>query len=523
MKETDKKKYTTLYEKLIDYRESDYYPFHMPGHKRRGFEDQPDHISPFFYDITEIDGFDNLHHPQDLIKKRLEEISQYYDSKKSYYLVNGSTCGILTGISVAMGGKKTLLLARNSHKAAYNAVFLLNINGEYLYPHYDGELGIYGGISVNELRRAIVETEQPEEIGAIFVTSPTYEGVVSDIGELAKEAHKYGIPLIVDEAHGAHFGMHEYFPESSLKRGADLVIQSLHKTLPALTQTAILHVGKESLIDVREVERYLGIYQSSSPSYVLMESIDRCMDYVWKKGKLPFDTYVERLDHFRKKCSELRYFRLFYEKKQGEIFDYDRSKLVIVPDHKFYDGKKLYDRLRNKYHLQMEMASERYVIAMTSVNDTAEGLDRLFLALSDMDQEIRIGLKYRQIYAKDGNPVGAISEIANIEDSSSAGIYETVKKAVVCRKMRDAYFEKYDMIELRSAKGKISEEFIYIYPPGVPLLAPGEIITEEIIRQVARAQELGLSVQGTEDEDCRRIKVVRENWKPLDFGKITEE
>lgn len=511
----DNKQYETLYEKLEEYSKSDFYPFHMPGHKRQSNEEK----SPYLYDITEIDGFDNLHHPEGIIKERLQKVSQCYKSKKSYYLVNGSTCGILSAISAAAEKKNAIIIARNSHKSSYNTVFLLNLKSEYIYPSYIEEYGIYTGINPYELEKMLQEYNNIEEIGAVFITSPTYEGVVSDIKKIADIVHKRGIPLIVDEAHGAHFGMHTYFPQSALKNGADIVIQSLHKTLPSLTQTAILHVNQESLISPKNLEYYLSIYQSSSPSYVLMESMDKCMDIIMKEGSKLFDIYIKRLKNFRDKCKEFQYFKLFDGVGQESIYDYDRSKLVIIPDARFYNGKKLYNVLLEKYHLQMEMASERYVIAMTSINDTEEGFERLYQALEDMERDIRISLRYRQIYSdRSENGGSVLSYHTEYNKPRAEKIRSISEKAVVCRKIRDAYFEKYDIIELAMAKGRISEEYIYLYPPGVPILAPGEIITESIIRDVERYLAQGLNVQGLSDESCRTVRVVRENWTPIRFG-----
>lgn len=503
-----REEYQNLYSKLNDYSESDYYPFHMPGHKR---QDYGSGKSAYVYDITEIDGFDNLHAPEEIIKKRLEEVIEFYKSQKSYYMINGSTAGILSAISAVTEYKKNILLARNSHKAAYNAVFLHNLNAAYIYPAYDKEFGISGYISPFEVEKKLIEEDNFKTIGGVFITSPTYEGVVSDIESIAKVVHKYGIPLIVDEAHGAHFGMHKYFPDSALEKGADIVIQSLHKTLPSLTQTAIIHVHKESLIEPEVIERYLGIYQTSSPSYVLMDSIDRCMDLVMYQKEQIFDTYAVMLDDFRRKCKDLSYFKL-YERMSGQ-FDFDKSKVVIVPDKKYYSGKKLYDILLEKYHLQMEMASERYVIAMTSVGDSQKGFDRLYDALMDIERDIRLAARYKMIYP-DGNSQ-QVTEHLNMDHQNPN--LSIAQKAIVCEKIKDVFYEKYDIIELALAKGKISKEFIYLYPPGIPILAPGEIITEEIIENVTRYEKMGLNVQGLSDKKYHTIMVVRESWKAMNF------
>lgn len=507
----------TLHEKLMAYSDSDYYPFHMPGHKRNKEQfEEGESKPPYLYDITEIDGFDNLHHPQEIIRERQEQVSVFYGSEKSYFLVNGSTCGILAAISAASERKSKIILARNSHKAAYNALFINNMEAEYIYPDYMEEYGIYGGMSANEVERALKQSEV-DKIGAVFITSPTYEGVVSDVKAIADVVHRYGIPLIVDEAHGAHFGMYGYFPMTALHCGADIVIQSLHKTLPSLTQTAILHVSKSSMIDTASIERYLAIYQSSSPSYVLMDSMDRCMSLLMNQRKELFELYAGRLQIIRKKFQNFKFFKLFYQKENYSIYDYDKSKIVILVDKRYYSGKKLYDRLLEKYHLQMEMAAENYVIAMTSVYDTEEGFLRLMNALEETERELRIGIKYREIYA-DGTAVGSVETYPENTHSAQAYKINLSEKAVVCRKIKDATLENYDMINLSAAKGRISQEFIYAYPPGVPILAPGEIISENVIRLVERYLAAGLNVQGMQDESCKRIKVVRENWTPIHFG-----
>lgn len=517
MSGTNNKEYETLYEKLEEYSQSDYYPFHMPGHKRNQKNESK---SPYLYDITEIDGFDSLHYPKEIIKERIEKVSEFYKSKKSYYLINGSTCGIMSALSAVSERKKTIIMARNSHQSCYNTIFLLNLKAEYLYPSYIEEYGIAMDIQPETLEKLLTEYSNIDEIAAVFITSPTYEGVVSNIKEIAQIAHKKKIPLIVDEAHGAHFGMHNVFPHSALEYGADIVIQSLHKTLPSLTQTAILHINKKSLIAPQDLERYLRIYQSSSPSYVLLAGIDRCMDILMKERELLFEKYTEQLNTFRKNCREFRYFKLF--SALGQAHDYDKSKLVIIPDLRYYNGRKLYLAFLNKYHLQMEMASERYVIAMTSINDTEEGFEKLYHALEDLEREIRISVRYRQIYSdksQNGGNVQAYKQETNYVSKKMNIGYE---KAVVCKKIREAYEEKYDMIELEMAKGKISTEFIYLYPPGIPILVPGEIITENIIQSVKRYLAQNLNVQGLSDESCHTIKVVRENWKPFRFKNMQE-
>ena len=261
-----------LYKKLESYGRSDFYPFHMPGHKRNPLAVDGDF--PVERDITEINGFDNLHHAEDLLKRAQEDVARLYGVPESFYSINGSSGAILAAVSAAVGKGGQILIARNCHKAVYHAIYLRDLGATYIYPHEDPRLGINGGISPSRVEMYLAENP---EIEAVLITSPTYDGIVSDVARIAEVVHNHGIPLIVDEAHGAHFHFSDYFPVSAAELGADVVINSVHKTLPCLTQTGVIHlcsdrVSREKLI------RFLGIYQSSSPSYVLMSSIDACMD-----------------------------------------------------------------------------------------------------------------------------------------------------------------------------------------------------------------------------------------------------
>lgn len=233
-----------LLKRLKEYGDSDFYPFHMPGHKRQ-YRDPflSEFPNPFSIDITEINGFDNLHHPEGILKDSMEWAAEIYGSDKTYYLVNGSSCGILSAISATVDSRGTILMSRNCHKSAFHGVFLNQLNAKYIYPQFISEMGLQGGILAEDVEGLL---KKYPDIDAVLVVSPTYDGVVSDIKAIAQVVHRFGVPLIVDEAHGAHFsfGKNNGFPVSALDLGADIVIQSLHKTLPSLTQTALLHARK---------------------------------------------------------------------------------------------------------------------------------------------------------------------------------------------------------------------------------------------------------------------------------------
>ena len=262
----------TLYDRLKEYGRSDYYGFHMPGHKRN--LTLLGEAFPYGIDITEIDGFDDLHHAEGILKSAQERAARVYHGEETHFLINGSSVGILSAIAGVTRRGDTILVARNCHKSVYHAIEMNGLNPVYLTPGFHTSVQMNTEISPQAVRKAL--TENPK-IRAVVIVSPTYDGVVSDVEAIAEAVHEKGIPIIVDEAHGAHFGFHPYFPENANKKGADIVIHSLHKTLPSLTQTALLHMNG-NFVNRGKVRRYLHMLQSSSPSYVLMASIDFCVD-----------------------------------------------------------------------------------------------------------------------------------------------------------------------------------------------------------------------------------------------------
>lgn len=481
-----------LYKNLLEYGDSDYYPFHMPGHKRNMKEGR----NPYSYDITEIEGFDNLHNPQGILRIAMEEAARFYESDKTYFLVNGSTCGLLAAICGLTNRGDKVLVARNCHKSVYHALYLNDLMPVYVMPEYVEEYGINGGILPENVERLL---EEHGDIKAVIITSPTYEGVVSDIGRIAEIVHGRNIPLIVDEAHGAHFGMHPKFPVSALMCGADVVIQSVHKTLPSLTQTALLHI-KSQIADRKKIENYLHIFQTSSPSYVLMSSIDECINKIKEDGIFLFEPYVKRLEVMSSYGKQLTHVKLLDKHIIGTagVYDLDLSKIVISVRGTSYTGKQLYDKMLDGYHLQLEMAAGDYAIAMTSPMDTEEGLIRLFTALVEIDRDIRV-------YGDD-KPMADIINCCQPQPIVLESIYQAENK-------------EYELLRLEDAVGKISAKYVYLYPPGCPVLAPGELIQGETVRMVNDYRRCGLEICGLEDEEGKRIKVVRETFRRINLSK----
>lgn len=498
-----------LDEQLSAYAKSDYYPFHMPGHKRN----ITDFKNPYKIDITEIEGFDNLHHAQGILLHAQERLSNLYQSKKAYYLVNGSTCGLLSAIGALTNYGDKVLIARNCHKSVYNAVKIFGLRTSYVYPKLlDG--GIQGQIIPDDVENVL---KREKQITAIIITSPTYEGIVSDIRKIADIAYKYQAYLIIDEAHGAHFSLSSFFPESAVKCGADLVIQSLHKTLPCLTQSAVLHIASER-VDCNRVEEMLGIFQTSSPSYVLMAGMDRCVRLLQHSGKQLFYEFKCKLDHFFENTQNLRYLQVLNKnnfEKYG-VFDFDQSKIVISTLRANLEGNLngtlLYRKLLNQYNLQLEMYSSDYVLAMTSIMDAQEGFDRLLQALVEIDDELEFKLSHESVEENVHKKNDKFERENKISDMDSF-----VKKAYAKRKkaMEISDVKKMDILNnqeetlLRDCIGKVCAEYIFLYPPGIPMIVPGEYITQDFIDVLEECKKNGLNVQGIKDHTCNKIMTVR--------------
>lgn len=470
-----------LYKKLVSYRESDYYPFHMPGHKRN--TKVMEEINPYEIDITEIDGFDNLHEPEEIMKEEMGRAARLFGAEETYFLVNGSSCGLLAAISACTHHGEKILMARNCHKSVYNGIFINELQPVYLYPQADEEFGINLGILPEDVDNLL--KEHPD-CKTVVLTSPTYEGVVSDIKKIAGIVHSYNAILIVDEAHGAHFPFSGEFPASAVDGGADIVIQSIHKTLPALTQTALAQVQGERVARGR-LRQFLSVFQSSSPSYVLIAGISRCMDFLERDKEAFFETYTKQLRDFYRKAEGLTH---IYVLKRGEYkgFERDSSKLVISVKNTSMTGRQLYDILLERYHLQMEMAKDTYVLGMTSVLDSKEGFSRLWRALEELDK----GLEEKE----------AVKEIKPR--------CQQVAKRRQCLTSYEAALRKTEWIALDRAKGRICGAYIYLYPPGIPLLCPGEEIDGDCLEQIWYYKRTGLIVHGISEDTDPMISVISE-------------
>ena len=481
-----------IYKNLIKYKNSDFYPFHMPGHKRNseltkkyGLWDEE--LTPYDIDITEIDNFDNLHNPEGIIKNAETFAAGLYGAKESIYSVNGSTGAILAVLGLMERGE-AVLIARNCHKSVYHGVELYGLVPHYLAGEID-ELGIYQSIKPEEVENElkihnydceIINKEcgkgkqADNSIKLVVITSPTYEGIVSDIKQIADICHKYGALLMVDEAHGAHFGFDKFFPETAVRLRADFVIHSLHKTLPSYTQTAILHTNLEGEAIIKRIRRQFNLLETSSPSYIFLAGMENSLKLVEEYGSKLFEEYKNKLINFRNKTASLNKVKIYMP---NNYYAYDYGKLVITAG--INSGAELYRYLYEEHHLVTEMKSKDYVIAMTSIFDTDEGFDRLSEALCKSDK--------RESFFKLDNKI-------KFDYTLRSG---TLPERKLLPSEAVSLSAKYgSKVELEDSEGLISADYVYFYPPGIPILVPGEVIGEDIINQIKAARQNGIKIYG---------------------------
>ena len=447
----------SLYEKLKNYTEKNICPMHMPGHKRRvGFCSE--------IDITEIDGFDNLANPKGVLRDISEKAAKIYGADRAYLSVNGSTGAILASVCALCGEGDKIIMARNCHKSVYNAAMLCKAEVAYIYPEYD-ENGIAGSISAAEVERAVDENPDAK---LLILTSPTYEGVISDIKEISHIAHKRNITVMVDSAHGAHLRF--MGQPDAVACGADIVVMSLHKTLPSLTQTALLCTRNEY---GNKIAEKLNVFQTSSPSYILMASIDDCLNFLLKSDEA-FNEYKIRLDKFYKQAEGLENLSV----KRGGGFDFDRGKIVIQTNKTDISGRTLMEKLRSCYGIELEMAYDNYALAMTSVCDTDENFDRLASAICEIDKTLSRAEKICIPYPRP-------------------------------KRAKEPSFPETELVSIDSAKGRICADYVWAYPPGVPIVAPGEVIDEETAAYMLSLCDTEL--EGKFGSDSKKILVYKNN------------
>ncbi len=473
-----------LEKEIQNYVQEGNYPFHMPGHKRKAVTDAD---LPYAIDMTEIPATDDLHDASGILKEAMDRTAKLYGVKRTWYLVNGSTCGNLAGVFALTHQGGEVIAARNCHISVYHALQLRGLHVHWLMPQYDSEFGIYTGVDPKEVETLL---EQYPKSECVILTSPTYEGVVSDIASIASLCHARNCSVFVDEAHGAHFSLEhtegEHFPLSASTCGADLVVQSAHKTLPSLTQTAWLHRNTERVSDTR-VEKMLHIFETSSPSYPLMVAMDACTEFIEQKGEEAFAMWHANLNWFQEQVQDLRHLKVL--KKKETFYALDASKLWICVIDRDMTGAQLAQLLRSEYHVECEMCAGDGVLCMTACTDEKEAYAHLASVLHTIDQKL------------EALPTKAET------DSFYQNVYQHLPRTELT--LMQASEEEQEEIDYRESEDQICGEYLYLYPPGIPFLIPGERIGKQVLQEMEELQKKQIKIHFSDSEEPGKIRVVK--------------
>ena len=452
----------SLRKELESYAEKGMISFHMPGHKGR--------LDPI--DVTELPGLDDLYAPDGMIKDALDRAAAFYGSDRCFYLVNGSTVGVLTAISAAVKKGGHMIMQRASHKSAYHAAVIRDIKLSYIFEECDPLCGAGCGVSLRSVKEA-VEADPPAE--AVFITSPSYEGIASDVKEIASYLHSVGKKLIVDAAHGAHFAFSEHFPQCAVAAGADYVVMSLHKTMPCPNQAALLHV-REGLADFDKTAAFLSVYQTTSPSYPLMAAMDDCIcsEYDW-------EGFIKRRRKLSMDLGGLKNIKIRDAYTSEGSFSPEPCKILLCPADGI-SGIRLHEELRAR-GIEPEMSLPGYVLLICTVSDTDEDYAVLTEAVRDIDSSWQTGDRSN---ADTGHAASCADKFS----------IRCVRDAISSMAISDAWEAESEELPLAAAAGCISAVSVMAYPPGRPVLVPGEVITDSIVEEILLLADSGCTVKG---------------------------
>lgn len=479
---------TPLYDGIINYIQEGNTSFHMPGHKNgKGILKLKEKIdfkdNLLFIDQTEIPGLDNLHMPEGIIKEAQYLAARAFRSDYTYFLVNGTTCGVYSMILGTTNEGDKIILPRNSHRAVAGALIIGGLWPVYYEPEVDFERGIAVGVSPEKIEEIIIKNPDAK---AVLITNPTFYGTCSDIEKIANIAHKHNMILLVDEAHGAHLPFSKKLPICAMDAGADVAAQSAHKTLSAFTQSSMLHVRK-GRVDVEKIEFMLKLTQTTSPSYILMASLDIARYQMEEHGEELLDNLIHMTKKFRDKINELTDVNCFGNEiiGQNSIYNFDPTKITINFRKMNIEGTKVAEILRSKYKIQIELSDIYNILAMATIGDSMEDYEKLYEAIHDINK------KYKEDSIK--------KELPHI-------VWKMPYQAL---SPRQAIYEPLEMVNIENCYGRISAEIIAPYPPGIPVIMPGEIITKDIIDNVLKVKEAGIKINGPRDQRLEKIAVIK--------------
>lgn len=472
-----------IYEALLRFKKMRIVPFDVPGHKRgRGNKELTEFLgqSCMDVDVNSMKPLDNLCHPVSVIREAEDIASEAFGASHAFFMVGGTTSAVQSMIMYACKDGDKIILPRNVHRSAINSLILCNAVPVYVNPDVNNQLGIALGMSVEQVKKAI---EENPDAKAVLVNNPTYYGICSDLKKITEIAHAHNMLVLVDEAHGTHFYFGDNFPITAMKAGADIASVSMHKSGGSLTQSSFLLMGDK--INSDYMRQIINLTQTTSASYLLLSSLDISRKRLALHGKEIFARTVEMAEYARSEINSIGgYYAYSKELINGDsIYDFDISKLSIHTLPVGLAGIEVYDLLRDEYDIQIEFGDIGNILAYLSVGDRKQDIERL---------------------------ISALAEIRRRFGKSKAGMLsQEYINPIVAETPRKAFYADKISLPLDETCGKICTEFVMCYPPGIPILAPGELITDDIIKYIKYAKEKGCSMTGTEDINIEKLNVLK--------------
>ena len=484
MYDIKKQQKAPIYEALEKFRKMRIVPFDVPGHKRgRGNPELVDLLGAkcVGIDVNSMKPLDNLCHPISVIKEAEELAAEAFGASHAFLMVNGTTSSVQSMILSCTKKGDKIILPRNVHKSVINALVLCGAKPVYVNPEVEPHLGISLGMKASEVQKAI--NENPDAV-AVFVNNPTYYGICSDLKTIVDIAHKNNMLVLADEAHGTHFYFGDNLPVTAMEAGADMSSVSMHKSGGSLTQSSFLLIGPN--VNKGHVRQIINLTQTTSGSYLLLSSLDISRRNLALRGKKSFNELIELAEYARCEINKIDGYYAFSSEliDNSSIYDFDKTKLSVHTLDIGLAGIEVYDILRDEYDIQIEFGDLGNILAYLSIGDRKQEVERLVSALADIKRR----------YQKD--KTGMLSQ-------------EYIPPIVV-KTPQESFYAKKESLPLAQTKGRVCSEFVMCYPPGIPILAPGEMITDRIIDYILYAKEKGCSLTGPEDEGIQKLNVLVE-------------
>ncbi|MBB6454971.1 arginine/lysine/ornithine decarboxylase [Salirhabdus euzebyi] len=481
---------TPLFTGILEHAKRNPIQFHIPGHKKGvGMDEQFRNFigeNALSIDLINIGPLDDLHHPHGMIKEAQSLAAEAFGADHTFFSVQGTSGAIITMIMSVCGPGDKIIVPRNVHKSVMSAIIFSGATPVFIHPELDEELGISHGITPNSVERAL---EANPDAKGVLVINPTYFGIAADLKKIVDITHSYQIPVLVDEAHGVHIHFHEKLPMSAMQAGADMAATSVHKLGGSLTQSSVLNI-KNGLVSMERAQSIFSMLTTTSTSYLLLASLDAARKHLVMNGKTFIDKSLQLADQTRKAINEIPSLRCVGDEILGSeaTFDYDPTKLIISVKELGITGYDVELWLREKYNIEVELSDLYNILCIVTHGDTEKETELLVKALREL-AELH----------------------SNTEKNHKKVQVEVPQIPLLALSPRDAFYAESESIPLVDAAGKISAEFVMVYPPGIPIFMPGEIITEENIDYITKNIDAGLPVQGPEDESLKNIRVIKEH------------